>query len=178
MDSLTIIETAKTAASSFRQHVGSNEVWGVLVAALLLILFMSAVISRHQKSLWLNKLKKRNILTPPEQRFYRVLKTALPDKIILAQVSFNALITAKGRSVRARFNRLYADFVICSAHDFSVIAIVELDGETHQTDEGKLKDAKRDRILTRAGYRIERFSTAENLTGAYVIARLQGKTTA
>lgn len=167
-----IIETAKTVTSLFRQHVGSNEVWGVVVAALLLILFMSAVISRYQESLWLNKLKKRNILTPPEQRFYRVLQTALPDKIILAQVSFNALITAKRRSIRARFNRLYADFVICNPHDFSVVAIVELDDPTHRTEEGKRKDKKRDKILGKVGYKTTRFDVSGKLSQKEIVARI------
>lgn len=172
MDSLAITEAAKTAASYFRQLEGSNELWGVLVAALFLILLSSTVISRYRESLWLNKLRKRKILTPTEQRFYRTLKAALPDQVILAQVSYNAFITAKSRSVRARFNRLYADFVICNAHDFSVIAIVELDDPTHRTEEGKRKDKKRDKILNNVGYKTARFDVSEKLSQEEIVTRI------
>lgn len=172
MDSQTIIEATKTATSHFWQNLGLNEVWGVLVVAFFLLFLLSAVISRYQEGLWLNRLRKRNILTPPEQRFYRVLKTALPDKVILAQVSYNALITAKSRNVRARFNRLYADFVICNPQDFSVVAIVELDDPTHRTEEGKMKDKKRDKMLNKVGYKTARFDVSVKLSQEEIASRI------
>lgn len=83
------------------------------------------------------------------------LTQALPEHIVLAQVSFSALLDAKTQRARNRFNQKTADFVICDKA-FNVVAEVELDDSSHN---GRSKqDANRDNMLKDAGYKVIRFN--------------------
>ncbi|MCO5356445.1 DUF2726 domain-containing protein [Acidovorax kalamii] len=98
--------------------------------------------------------RRKAPLTDREQAMFNRLVQALPERVVLAQVSFSALLTARAYAVRNTFDRKVADFVICDAA-FQVIAVVELDDSSHK---GRAKeDAARDALLTDAGYRVVRY---------------------
>lgn len=99
-------------------------------------------------------------LTKNEQAMYFRLSGALPDLIVLSQVSFGALLSAKSTAARNTFDRKRADFVICEK-SFKVVAIVELDDSSH--DGRKARDDKRDAQLTAAGYRVLRYRGIPNI---------------
>ncbi|MDM0029159.1 DUF2726 domain-containing protein [Variovorax saccharolyticus] len=99
-------------------------------------------------------------LTRNEQAMYYRLQGALPDLIVLSQVSFSALITARAWSVRNTFDRKRADFVICEK-SFKVVAIVELDDGSH--DGSEARDERRDDLLIGAGYRVLRYRGIPNI---------------
>lgn len=82
------------------------------------------------------------------------LKQALPTTTVSAQVSFGALLAAKSRATRNRFDRKIADFVICD-HAYQVLAVVELDDASHRSKTSA--DSARDLLLTQAGYRVLRY---------------------
>ena len=111
-------------------------------------------------------IKAKAILGFEERGFFKTLKEALTNHHILAQVSFNALLThaphlwgeVKSR-VRGQFNRNFVDFVVCDPVTLEVMAIVEYDGSGHRYD----KDARRDAMLEKAGYRVERFGVGYTL---------------
>lgn len=102
----------------------------------------------------LTNLKKRPLLTEREKSMYTELVAALPNHSVLAQVSFSALITTTSRATRNRFDRKFADFVICD-RQFNVIAIIELDDSSHKGREAQDKD--RDELLSNVGYRTVRY---------------------
>ena len=93
-------------------------------------------------------------LTRNEQAMFLRLQEALPGLIVLSQVSFGALLTAKSRGARNTFDRKRADFVICN-RAFKVLAVIELDDSSH--DGREEEDASRDKLLTDAGYRVIRY---------------------
>lgn len=99
-------------------------------------------------------------LTRNEQAMYFRLQGALPNLIVLSQVSFAALLTARSMAVRNTFNRKRADFVICE-RSFKVIAIVELDDSSH--DGNEVQDERRDAQLVNAGYRVLRYRGIPNI---------------
>ena len=70
--------------------------------------------------------KKRRLLTEREQAMHNRLTQALPNAVILAQVSMGALLTARSRATRNRFDRKIVDFVVCD-RAFQVVAVIELD---------------------------------------------------
>ncbi|WP_195812383.1 DUF2726 domain-containing protein [Xylophilus rhododendri] len=85
---------------------------------------------------------------------YFRLTGALPQYIVLAQVSFAALLDAKDRTIRNTFDRKRADFVVVE-RSFRVVAVVELDDSSH--DGRSAQDAARQRLLTDVGYRVLRY---------------------
>jgi hypothetical protein len=99
-------------------------------------------------------------LTRTEQSMYFRLQGALPDLIVLSQVSFGALLTARTWAARNTFNRKRADFVICEK-SFKVVAIVELDDSSHDGNEAR--DEQRDAQLINAGYRVLRYRGVPNI---------------
>lgn len=99
-------------------------------------------------------------LTRNEQAMFLRLQEALPGLIVLSQVSFGALLTAKSRAARNTFDRKRADFVICNK-SFKVLAVIELDDSSH--DGREEEDANRDKLLTDAGYRVLRYRGIPNI---------------
>lgn len=107
-----------------------------------------------------NPIKGRRVLTQNEQPTFLRLNAALPDHFILAQVSFNAFMTAKGFATRSLFNRKVADFVVLDKN-FDVVAIVELDDASHRGREKQ--DAERDALIYEAGYRVIRYKQTPDI---------------
>lgn len=104
--------------------------------------------------------RRKNPVTENEQAMFNRLIGALPHCIVLAQVSFGALLSSRSRASRNTFDRKIADFVVCDKA-FQVLAIVELDDGSHRGNEAR--DATRDLLLTAAGYRVLRYSRIPNI---------------
>ncbi|MFZ6776318.1 DUF2726 domain-containing protein [Undibacterium sp. Ji83W] len=104
--------------------------------------------------------RKRPVLTMREQPMYGQLVKAFPAHVVLAQVSFSALLDTNDQSVRNRYCRKYADFVICTKA-FGAIAIIEYDDSSHHGREKE--DAARDSFLIAAGYPVFRYTTIPDL---------------
>jgi very-short-patch-repair endonuclease len=104
----------------------------------------------------------RKPLSEPEQILYFRLINALPDHIVLAQVQLSRLLgVKKGNNYHAwlnRINRLSADFVVCNK-DSSVVAVIELDDSSHESEGRQATDAKKDKALASAGVRMIRWRT-------------------
>lgn len=105
-----------------------------------------------------SKFFPRKPLTEPEQILYWKLQKALPDHVILAQVSFSRFLYAKGASYKNNFGKFaqarqkVADYLICNK-SFYIIAIIELDDASHN----EKKDKIRDEIIKEAGLKIIRW---------------------
>jgi hypothetical protein len=102
-----------------------------------LALGLASVIFLKFRAPWLARIQRKSLLTPNEIEFFHRLERALPAYRVFPQVSFAALLTDDGRlstqarwSVRARFDRKIADFVVCEGGNLRVIAIIELDDRT------------------------------------------------
>ena len=65
-----------------------------------------------------------------------------------------------------------ADFVVCSK-DSTVLAVIELDDASHETDRQKARDAKKDRALNSAGIRLLRWSVRDIPNDEAIKAALQ-----
>lgn len=124
----------------------------LLIAAAFVVL--AALAKNGKKRKGSGVIKARKPLTEREQSMYFRLAAALPEHVVLSQVSFSALLTTKTRATRNRFDRKVADFVICR-RSFSVLAVVELDDSTHKGRENE--DSAREKLLTDAGYKVLRY---------------------
>jgi very-short-patch-repair endonuclease len=85
---------------------------------------------------------------------YNRLVQTLPDLVVLPQVSFGALLTARTRAARSSFSRKIADFVVCD-RSFKVVAVVAL-GDKNSKGKSQ-RDLDRDALLVEAGYRVLRY---------------------
>ena len=98
-------------------------------------------------------------LSNVEQTFYQRLIRAYPNHVILAQVALPAFLgVKKGQPFGQwfnRFNRLYADFVICT-RDFRVVAVIELDDRSHDNPKRQDADARKTVALAGAGIPLHR----------------------
>lgn len=99
-------------------------------------------------------------LSVAEQVLYFRLSKSLPEHIVLAQVGLSRLLgVKKGNTFQTwynRINRMTADFVVCR-RDSSIVAVIELDDATHERDDRKTADAKKDKALNAAGIRVIRW---------------------
>lgn len=125
-----------------------------LLALAIAAVALQALAKRAQGRKATGDLRARRPLTDREQAMYFRLTTTFPDRVVLAQVAFSALLETRDRPTRSTFDRKVADFVLCSK-DFTPIAVIELDDASHQ---GRASaDSTRDAMLAKAGYRVARF---------------------
>lgn len=128
------------------------------IAIIVAVIFAIAVPAKNRKSAFSAKAKKP--LTKNEQSMYFRLIESFPDLIVLAQVSFSALMSSTSTASRNKFDRKTADFVLCTK-SFSVVAVIELDDASHS---GRAKeDSDRDALLTGVGYRVLRFKKTPDM---------------
>lgn len=132
--------------------------WTVLALGIVALLVAATCAPRGSRSTEVPRATWP--LTRNEQLMYFRLQGALPELIVLSQVSFGALLAAKSQAVRNTFDRKRADFVVCEK-SFKVVAIVELDDSSHDGNEAR--DAKRDTLLKAAGYRVLRYRGIPNI---------------
>jgi Protein of unknown function (DUF2726) len=124
---------------------------GVLVIAVIAFAAFVGPVKKRKQTF---SAKAKNPLTKNEQPMYFRLVEAFPELIVLAQVSFSALMTSNDRASRNKFDRKTADFVLCTK-SFAVVAVIELDDASHN---GKAKeDAERDALLSSVGCKVIRF---------------------
>lgn len=132
----------------------------LVVAVLVAVVFAWKVKTQGGSSdeIWPFYAKKP--LTQPEQILYFRLIDALPGYIILAQVQLSRFLgVKKGNNFHSwnnRINRMSADFVVCNK-DSSVVAVIELDEASHEREDRKTADAKKNRALNAAGIPIVRW---------------------
>jgi uncharacterized protein Veg len=99
-------------------------------------------------------LKQRAVFNINEQLTFTRLKEILPKSIILAHVTYDALLTTKYHRTRTKYQNMIADFVILDEF-YQVIAIVAVDDASsiRHTESADYEDA----LLTMAGYQVFRY---------------------
>ena len=144
----------------------SNPSWPVIPMLIFIFAIIFAALSFVNKKgggVGGEKLyKQKALLTANEIEFFNRLTQALPNHHVFPQVALGALLQPnvsgsdkkKFHSIRGTFAQKISDFVICTK-DIKVIAIVELDDRTHNSE----KDAKRDAMIVQAGYRVIRWNS-------------------
>jgi len=118
--------------------------------------------SRRNNESW--PFYARRLMSKPEQILYYRLTEALPEYIILAQVQLSRVLgVKKGHAFNEwnnRINRMSLDFVICRK-DASIVAAIELDDKSHEREERRTADAKKDKALKSANIPILRWKNQE-----------------
>ena len=147
-----------------------------MAAIVLLLLVVSIWLLRPSPTPWLSQIRKKPLLTPNETEFFHRLQRALSAYHVFPQVPFAALLTVDSKlsrkdrwSIRSRFDRKIADFVVCERGSLQVVAIIELDDRTHDAD----ADRRRDALTKAAGYQTFRFQSKQKPSEAEIAALFQ-----
>ena len=103
---------------------------------------------------------KKNLMTPTEEGFYKVLKEALPEYTVFVQVGLSRLIDVKkGNDYQQWFNRvsrMSVDYVLVD-EKLRTVAAIELDDASHNTKQAKERDARKNKALAAAKIRLIRW---------------------
>ena len=138
--------------------------WIVIsVVAVLVVLGLLVALTTKKRGVEQWPVFPKRVLSQNEQNAFRKLVRAMPEHVVLAQVAVSQLVgVKKGANFYAVFNkysRLVADFVVCH-HDFSVLAVVELDDRRHDHPRRQDQDRRKTAVLAAAGIRLIRLNGA------------------
>ena len=100
---------------------------------------------------------KRDLLSPAEASFYRVLQQAAGSgyhvfpKVNLADLIGVQPRTPKPNAWRSKINRKHADYVLVKQDTLAALAVIELDDASHNTASAKKRDDVKNQALAAAG---------------------------
>lgn len=125
-------------------------------------------------------LYAKKVLDDREQMLYWRLVSTFPDHVVLAQVALSQVLrvekgTKNRQSVFNHFRQLCADFVICE-RDFSPLAVVELDGLSHDHPQRASADSRKAHAVESAGLTLIRINVADMPSEAALRAQLPVRT--
>ena len=148
-----------------------------IYVAVGLIAVAGLIVAANQSKQGTARFKAKKLLTTNEMEFLARLESAVPEFRFHAQVAMGALIepavSQKQDSktfwrLRGMFSQKIVDYVAQSRATGEIVAIIELDDKTHNAE----KDAKRDAMVSSAGYRTVRWHSAKKPTVAAIRAEL------
>ena len=138
--------------------------WILLAGAIVAIVVTAALVTRKKRRTTSPEapLRYRQVtpLSRPEQTLYWRLREALPECVVLSQVTFSRFMKpdtgglaplAVYRALQNRIAQKTLDFLVCLP-DFTVVAAVELDDASHRAEH----DRQRDELLNAAGITVIR----------------------
>lgn len=130
---------------------------GILVLGCLGLL-LNQIALHHRPSD--SALKQRAIFSPQQQLTYMRLKGLLPEQNILAQVSFDALLTTKYSRTRYKYRSMVADFVVLDREHHIVAVIALTEGQALKRMQHAYYE---DDLLKMAGYKVLRYQHVPDL---------------
>ena len=122
---------------------------------------------------------KRDLLSPAEASFYRVLLQAAGDTFVVSpKVKLGDLInvaqgTPKWKGWRSKIDRKHADYVLVQRDTLTARAVIELDDASHNTAKAKERDAVKNQALAAAGLPLVRIKARKGYAVDEVRAALK-----
>lgn len=141
--------------------------WVFVLLALVVLIVIGVAMARRNRMAAGDMLSYESVkpLSAPEQVLYWRLLEALPECVVLPQVTFSRFMKPdtggvapkeEYHALQNRISQKTIDFLVC-LKDFTVVAAIELDDATHKRD----ADERRDQILRAAGVVVIRLRTRE-----------------
>jgi hypothetical protein len=143
-------------------RIAPGLLFSALTVLLLVVVISTLLFALRRTSALVDSYRARKPLSEPEQALYWRLREAMPECIVLCQVSFSRFLEAYsplGKAQRSLFNRIAqksVDFLVCLP-DFTIIAAVELDDGSHKRE----RDVRRDSIFASAKLPLVRLHVRE-----------------
>lgn len=118
-----------------------------------------------------NAYEKTYLLTKNEWKFYKEIKP-ITDKYnlhILAKIRLNDLVNVKKDLEKSEYTKYlnkiqkkHIDFALCNPNNLEIIALVELDDDTHEKDDRKRRDEFINDLCKSVGYILIRTYDSNN----------------
>lgn len=120
---------------------------------------------------------KGPLFTVAERSFYGVLTLACADKaIVFGKVRIADILEPEAKLNKSQwqtaFNKIsrkHFDYVVCEPKDLSILAVIELDDQSHNSKKQKERDALVEGACLKAGLVLHRFKASNN----YSVANIQ-----
>jgi very-short-patch-repair endonuclease len=131
----------------------------VVIAIAIVVCLLIVLKSKQTKSYdGLGFISRDVLFTPAERSFLGVLEQALDSRYrVFGKVRLGDLIKpAKGLTASKRttalnkINQKHVDFVVCAASDLSIVAVIELDDQSHEREDRAERDGFVDHALAMA----------------------------
>ncbi|MBK1726721.1 hypothetical protein CKO13_06730 [Halorhodospira neutriphila] len=165
----------------------------IIDAGIILIIgvvFFSIVIAFIKRGLGTQELpevpyqRKESLFTNAERSFLGVLDQAIDERLrVFGKVRVADVLSVKSVGDRKRwqqaFNRINAkhfDFVLCRASDLSLLAVIELDDQSHNQDRRKRRDDFLEEACQAADLPLIRIPAKRNYTVAELRSEIEGIT--
>lgn len=163
------------AAGVKREILEGRLVLLALVCFIALCICLARLIAWSRKEERGIALRAKRLLTDNELEFLERLRTALPEYQVWPQVAMGALVELtlpRGHrefwKVRDQFAAKILDYVVSRPPKLDVVAVIELDDQTHDP----AKDAERDALLASVKIRTLRFQSRVKPTAAEIRKQL------
>ena len=115
----------------------------------------------HPKRIY---FRRSRLLTPAELRFFHTLQAATKNEFwIFPKVRIADLVDIHGLRTRqwwrkfAQISQKHADFVLADRKTLEVLAVIELDDNSHQTGDRRRRDALINSVFLEANIPLRRF---------------------
>ncbi|MFT4173926.1 MAG: DUF2726 domain-containing protein [Rhodocyclaceae bacterium] len=140
-----------------------NSMLVVVALACALVILASQLKANSAERAGPYRYASRPAMSDVEQVLYHRLRRALPNRVILAQVAMSRVLTARAPRQRAAFCSIAQkslDFVVCGP-DGTVLAVIELDDNSHLRPTRRRADSTKDAALASAGIRVIRWKAQD-----------------
>jgi hypothetical protein len=124
---------------------------------------------------------RRNLFSPAELSFYKVLEQAFGSKYrILAKIRLADILRVNGELEKSEkqsaFNRIqskHVDYVLCEPGDLQVQCVLELDDKSHDAPDRIARDGFVDSALRSAGIPIAHFAARRQYAAEDIVKTVE-----
>jgi very-short-patch-repair endonuclease len=157
-----------------------NILYVIVVVAIIVALLIALKLVQAQPGKIAGYENSRNLFTPAERLFLRVLEQALDSRYrVFGKVCLgdlikppNALAADKLTTALNRINQKHVDFVVCTANELALVGVLELEDQSHGCEDRAGRDEFVDQALAMAGIPLLRFPADKGYAVQDVRARL------
>ncbi|WP_310450298.1 DUF2726 domain-containing protein [Sulfuritalea sp.] len=137
-------------------------VFVILISAATVVIYVER---QSKRQISLPAYNHRRLMTSIEVLFYEKLRAALPELAIFPQVALSAIVDTIKQpgeiTWRNKIANKVLDYVVCVPGSYEVIAIIELDDNTHKRPARVKADADKNAALNVAGHRLFRYEARQ-----------------
>jgi len=162
----------------------STSILLIIVGVFLVLGIVGAILLKvldKEKSAQGAYVNRMTLMTPAEQKFYRVLRSSLPPEHyqIYSKVRMADIVDVqKGLDKKVRTSALnkiiskHVDFLLCNPNDSTIHAVVELDDSSHNRQSQKRNDAFKNETFGACGIPVVRFPVKASYNPEEIAAQI------